>query len=207
MTLKFSQACENNKQPILAVIKPYLQKVHTVLEVGSGSGQHAVYFAENLPHLQWQPSDLAENLCAIRQRVDQSGLANILPALELDVDQGWPVTACEAIFAANVLHIISWEQAQRLFAGVAEHLRPGGLLFLYGPFNYQGQYTSDSNRRFDLSLKQHDPLSGIRDFEAVAELAEKAELRLLLDQPMPANNRCLVWRNMHYDCPLNEKSK
>jgi len=193
--LPFSQACENNKAPILAILRRHLDQPHRVLEIGSGTGQHAVYFAAELPHLTWQPSDLRENLPGVAARVRQGGLTNVLEPIELDVEsRPWPIAACDAVFSANTAHIMSWSSVQRCLAGVGAVLSPGGRFFLYGPFNYDGAYTSPSNEEFDGWLRRRDPASGIRDFEEVAEQAARAGLEPVEDNQMPANNRLLIWR-------------
>lgn len=192
----FSQACENNKRPILEVLRRHLGGVRRLVEIGSGTGQHAAYFAAQLPHLVWQPSDVAENLAGIRLWVEDAALDNLPPPVELDVTvQPWPVAAAEAIFSANTMHIMSWPAVTAFLTTAAAILKEdGGLLCLYGPFNYNGTYTSDSNRRFDAWLRQRDRDSGIRDFEAIDALAAAGGLRLIEDNAMPANNRLLVWR-------------
>lgn len=189
----FSQACENNKQAILNVIQPLFSKLDKVLEVGSGTGQHSVYFAENMPRLVWQPSDQAEYLPGVRAWGKSAGLSNLLEPLELDVRKDWPIDSVSGIFSANTLHIMSWEVVELFFAGVKKHLVKGGALCVYGPFNYYGRYTSDSNAAFDRHLKSRDPQMGIRDFEAVVELANQHSLMLVSDSSMPANNRILTF--------------
>lgn len=194
----FSQACENNKRPILAVLREAFAGLTEVLEIGSGTGQHAVFFAAELPALRWQPSDRAENLPGIRAWCGEAALPNLLPVLELDVcQQPWPVAAADAVFSANTAHIMGWDGVEAMFAGVGGRLRPGGVFCLYGPFNYGGRYTSPSNAEFDTWLKSVDPVRGIRDFEAVDELARRTGLVLAGDHAMPANNRTLVWRRPH----------
>lgn len=193
MQRPFSQACENNKTAILEVLKSHFMQVDSVLEVGSGTGQHAVFFAQQLPHLQWQPADQAEYLDGIEAWRSWAQLPNVLAPLTLNVNQPWPVRATPAIFSANTVHIMSWAEVENFFATINTVLMPDGVFCLYGPFNYGGQYTSDSNANFDQWLKSRDPLSGIRDFEAIDKLALQAGLSLLKDYPMPANNRCLVW--------------
>ncbi|MDX1398639.1 MAG: DUF938 domain-containing protein [Oceanospirillum sp.] len=194
MSKPFSQACENNKAPILQVLKHAFSDVSQVLEVGSGTGQHAVYMAEHLPHLQWQPSDQAVYLPGVRLWCSEYAGSNLLAPVELDVTQAqWPEVKADGVFTANTLHIMSWAMVEAFFQGVGALLPEGGKLCLYGPFNYQGAYTSESNQAFDHFLRERDPLSGIRDFEAVAELAESAGLVLEADHEMPANNRLLEW--------------
>jgi len=190
----FSEACEQNKQPILAVLQQHFVDVHTVLEIGSGTGQHAVFFASQLPHLQWLTSEVAELHSGIHAWLDETRLPNVSQPLELDVNQpDWPVERVDAIFSANTVHIIDWPSVQNMFAGIGRVLQTQGVFCLYGPFNYQGGYTSDSNARFDMWLKQRDPRSGIRDFEALNTLAQQHGMTLRTDHAMPANNRTLIW--------------
>lgn len=194
MERPFSQACANNQQPILEIIKPLFAEVDSVLEIGSGTGQHAAYFGAAMPHLRWQTSDRPSNHPGINAWREWAALPNVEAPLALDVNKPWPVTGTPATFCANVIHIISWPEVERLFAGIAEHLHEPGIVCFYGPYNYGGRYTSESNERFDEWLKARDPRSGIRDFEAIDALARTAGLTLQDDHAMPANNRCLVWR-------------
>jgi len=192
----FSEACEQNKQPILAVLQQHFADVQNVLEIGSGTGQHAVFFAAQLSHLQWLTSEVAEFHAGIHAWLAEARLPNVLPPLELNVNQpDWPVAQVDAVFSANTVHIMGWPSVQNMFAGIGRVLRPHGVFCLYGPFNYQGVYTSESNARFDVWLKQRDPHSGIRDFEALDELAQQNGMRLYADHTMPANNHTLVWKN------------
>jgi hypothetical protein len=184
----FSDAAERNSAPILSVLRRLFADRHAVLEIGSGTGQHAASFSSALPHLVWQASDVAANLPDIRQWVSEP------PPLELDVDRPFPPVAADAAFTANTCHIMSWPQVERLFAGVASLLPPGGVLAVYGPFHYGGKPTSESNARFDAALRARDPASGVRDFEAVRDLGRRHGLRLEEDNAMPANNRLLVFR-------------
>jgi len=191
----FSQACENNQQPIFQVLQAVLASSRHVLELGSGTGQHAVYFAPRLSHLIWQTSDLAVNHSGINAWIDEYPAENLCRPVVLDVDrQPWPVTDADAVFTANTCHIMSWQSVINLFAGLETLLKPGAHVVIYGPFNYGGEFTSDSNARFDQMLKQNAPHRGIRDFEAVNRLASDAGLTLLDDHAMPANNRLLVWQ-------------
>jgi SAM-dependent methyltransferase len=196
--LPFSDACERNKGPILEVLRRWLgDTAGLVLEIGSGTGQHATHFARHLPQLSWQPTDLAEHLAALTTRVGVEGPCNLLPPLELDVTRHrWPCTAdtIDAVFSANTLHIMSWPQVQAFLRGVGRVLRPEGVLIVYGPFRYGGQYTSHSNHAFDDALRRRDPASGIRDFESVDALAVAQNFTLAEDVAMPANNQTLVWR-------------
>jgi SAM-dependent methyltransferase len=190
-------SCDRNREPILAVLRQHFGDRSRVLEVGSGTGQHAVHFAAAMPWLTWQTSDVADNLPGIRAWLDDAGLANTPPPLALDALQSpWPVIDADAVFTANTLHIMGVDAVAAFFRGVGRVLAgaPGGTLVAYGPFNYAGAYSSDSNRDFDAWLKARDPHSGIRDFEAVDRQAAAAGLRLAADVEMPANNRCLVWR-------------
>ncbi len=191
----FSQACENNKRPILEVLSRHVGEISRVLEIGSGTGQHAVFFAEQLPHLNWQTSDQELHHEGIRAWIREAGLPNVVPPLALDVTMDpWPVDQAEAVFSANTAHIMSWLEVEAFVAGVGRVLVEGGLFLLYGPFSYGGVHTSESNARFDMSLRSRDPAMGVRDFEAVDALARAAGMRLVEDNAMPANNRLLVWR-------------
>ena len=188
-------ACDRNQPYILEKLAIEFSNTHAVLEVGSGTGQHAVYFSQHLPHLQWQPSDCSENLCGIQHWVEESGLPNLKMPICLDVKQPWLIPeAFDGLFSSNTVHIMSWQQVEAFFSGIEQHLPKMGIFCLYGPFNYGGKYTSSSNAEFDSWLKQRDPMSGIRDFEAVKQLAEKSGLFLKNDYEMPANNRLLVWQ-------------
>jgi cyclopropane fatty-acyl-phospholipid synthase-like methyltransferase len=190
----FSESCEQNKAPILEVLQEVFKDRKTVLEIGSGSGQHAVYFAQHLPHLSWQPSDRAENLPSIHAWAAEVMLDNLCTPIELDVvNQPWNVQTVDALFTANSLHIMSWGMVERFFKGLDNILETSGKLLIYGPFSYAGAHTSVSNARFDQYLKQQNPLSGVRDFEDINRLACQQGLSLVKDYEMPANNRCLLW--------------
>ena len=190
----FSESCVQNRDPILAVLRELFADRSHVLEIGSGTGQHAVYFGAKLPHLRWQTADVPPHHAGIRLWLAEAKLANVLPPLELDVNQPhWRSGRYDAVFSANTLHIMSWPEVEKFFEGVGEVLESGGILAVYGPFNYNGAFTSESNARFDAWLKARDPASGVRDFEAVDALAERAGLALQADYPMPANNQLLVW--------------
>jgi len=200
-------ACARNSGPILAVLRRHFGDRRQVLETGSGTGQHAVHFAAAMPWLSWQCTDLPERLPGIRAWLDEARLPNTPPPLPLDLsDAGWPraldaggagegrAARFDAAFSANVLHIVAWPLAEALFSGLDAVLAEDATVAAYGPFNYRGAYTSDSNREFDAWLRARDPRSGIRDFEAVDALAGAIGLRLVEDVAMPANNRTLVWR-------------
>lgn len=191
----YAESSENNKIPILAVLKEFFAERKRVLEIASGTGQHAVYFGRELPHLIWQPSELAHNLAGIQAWLDEAQLSNVLSPLAIDVgDADWPISQVDAIFNANTVHIISWPDVERMFANIGRRIAPGGYVCLYGPYNYGGKFTSESNARFDAWLKSRDPNSGVRDFESVNQLAALHGLNLLRDIAMPSNNRMLVWQ-------------
>lgn len=195
MAKQFSQACENNRQPILEVLARQFSQTERVLEIGSGTGQHGVFFSAHLPHLIWQTSDLAASHPSINAWMDDEPRPNLRRPLLLDVDsEPWPDSGFDGLFSANTCHIMAWESVVNFFAGVGRHLAVGGTCCIYGPFNYRGSYTSASNARFDQWLKSQFPHQGIRDFEAVDKLALQAGLILVEDNAMPANNRLLVWR-------------
>lgn len=191
MNLPFAQAAEENKRVILQALKPYFSG--DVLEIGSGTGQHAVYFCSQMPGLRWQTSDLETNLASIQGWIDESGLE--LPApLPLDALGAWPRRRFDTIYTANSFHIMGREAVARSIAEGARCLRAGGYFTVYGPFNYGGRYTSASNERFDAMLQAQNADSGIRDFDWLDELARAAGMTLADDIEMPANNRCLVWK-------------
>lgn len=191
----FAGSCEQNKDPILSVLKPLLNAPQSVLEIGSGTGQHAVYFGQALPHIQWFTSDLPEHHFGIRQWLDEAALCNVFGPLALDVNQAdWGTTRYSTIFSANAVHIMGWSSVEKMFLHMPDVLEADGQLLLYGPFNYEGKYTSPSNEQFDAWLKARDPESGIRDFEALDALARDAGLTLANDFAMPANNRILHWQ-------------
>jgi SAM-dependent methyltransferase len=194
----FSDACERNREPILAVLREAFAEaagIRTVLEIGSGTGQHAVYFAAHLPDVTWQCSDLPEHHAGINAWIDDAACTNVLRPPALDVrDTPWPITAADAVYTANTLHIMDSASVEAVFRGIARILRDGGVVAAYGPFNYQGAFTSASNARFDATLRARGVGSALRDFEWVNALARGAGLTLLRDVPMPANNRTLVWR-------------
>jgi len=193
--LTASEACERNKVPILEILKDIFGNSRDVLEIGSGSGKHALYFSQNLPYLTWQPSDLEENLAAIRAQLTPHSLKNMRPPIILDVRRHpLPMTSASAIFSANTLHIMSWKSVAHFFRGAGKTLQTDGVLCVYGPFRYQDDFTSESNGRFDQHIRQQNPLSGIRDFEAVNQLANDNGLSFFKDYPMPANNQLLIWK-------------
>lgn len=189
----YSPHCERNREPILKILRRHLAGRRRVLEIGSGTGQHAVYFAGALPWLTWQTSDVAANLPGIRAWLEEAGLANLPPPLVIDVNDAAPRDTYDAVFSANTLHIMSWQEVVLLFERLGALLEERATLAVYGPFNYRGGFTSDSNATFDAQLKARSSLMGIRDFEAVDALARGIGLTLIEDCAMPANNRTLVW--------------
>ena len=194
MDKPFSPACERNRDPILAVLRERFADCRRVLEIGSGTGQHAVHFATALPHLVWQTSDVADHLGGIRMWLDEAALPNTPAPLQLDVNDPLPAGNFDAVFSANTLHIMGWPEVRRLFAALPALTGASALLTLYGPFNRNGQFSSASNAQFDADLRQDHPQRGIRDIEAVDALATVAGFTLIQDRAMPANNRCITWR-------------
>lgn len=195
MTFPFSQSCENNKKAIFERLQPLLAQSRGVLEIASGTGQHATYFGAQMNHLNWQPTELADNIRVLQPRCEHYAGSNLLPPAVLDVsDRPWQLPVPDVVFTANSLHIMPFEAVRALFAELGQAAASDTQLVIYGPFNYGGQYTSDSNARFDQWLLQQHPLSAIRDFEKVDELAIQAGFKLQHDFEMPANNRLLVWR-------------
>jgi len=199
IVIEYSEACERNKQPILKLLGDALADSRRVLEVGSGTGQHAVHFARHLNHIVWYPTELSHGLAPLTARLRSEAPVNVMEPLELDVAHDpWPAPVVDgefdAVFTANTLHIMSWTSVESFFDGLGLVLNAGGVLCVYGPFRYGRAFTTPSNERFDQMLKARDPLSGVRDFEAVNALARDQGLELLADHAMPANNQLLVWR-------------
>ncbi len=195
---EYSESCDQNRQPILSVIAPLLGDCKSVLEIGSGTGQHAVYFAADLPHLQWQTSDRQVYHPSINAWIADTDLSNVLPPIELDTRfSDWPQNTYDAVYSAKTTHIMHWPDVVAMFNGVGQILKDGGQFLLYGPFNYNNQYTSESNEEFDFWLKHRDPQSGIRDFADLDQLAADNRLSLVKDYAMPANNRLLHWQFKH----------
>lgn len=193
----FAPSCEKNQSPILEKLKVLLPKERagSLLEIGSGTGQHACAFSQHLPHITWQPSELSDKISDIQQWIEESHAHNCLSPIILDVTnpQNWPRMEYSAAFSANTAHALSWMQVIQLFQGVNQCLAEQGLFILYGPFNIGQQYTSNSNAEFDRWLKTHNPFSGIRDIEAIQALADDCGLKPLYDFEMPSHNRLLVW--------------
>jgi cyclopropane fatty-acyl-phospholipid synthase-like methyltransferase len=190
--LPFSDACERNKAPILRVLQTAFVGRTQVLEIGSGTGQHAVYFAAHLNHLTWHPTERLAHLPDLAARIKSEGPPNLQPATVLDVTQAvWPVRSVDAAYTANTLHIMAWSEVLAMFRGLDAVLTSNGIVCIYGPFRYDGRYTSESNREFDRMLKDRDPLSGLRDLSEVSAAAGLCGLKLRVDHDLPANNRLL----------------
>ncbi|BBM82321.1 DUF938 domain-containing protein [Candidatus Uabimicrobium amorphum] len=194
----FSQACERNKLPILQHLKDIFCKQGRVLEIGSGTGQHAVYFAKQLPHLIWQTSDVEEHHRGIETWLEEVHLKNLRLPLTLDVSEKehWPQDQFNYVFTANTCHIMSWPQVKDMLVLVGQVLEPHGYFCVYGPFKYNGNYTSESNHHFDLSLRHSKATMGIRDFEDICAFAEKQQLKITDDHTMPANNQLLSFQKV-----------
>jgi cyclopropane fatty-acyl-phospholipid synthase-like methyltransferase len=190
----YSESCDQNKLSIQEVLAPYLEDGVNVLEIGSGTGQHSLFFASEAPKVTWQASDLASNLPGIRAWQATANLPNLPGPVELDVTGHWPELFYEILFSANTFHIMNDEQVEQCLLHSVDCLKPGGHFVVYGPFNYGGDYTSASNERFDYWLKSRDPQSGIKDFEWLDAIAQRVGYCLIADIAMPANNRTLVWR-------------
>ena len=193
----FSPSCERNREPILQVLRQYFVGSRHVLEIGSGTGQHAVHFAAAMPHLIWQASDREEYLAGVQSWLDEAGLANTPSPLALDVAQSeWPTIRVDGVFTANTLHIMSWAEVEQFFARLPAVLDEHAILAVYGPFNVDGQFSSPSNAEFDQWLKQRGAHMGIRDLAEVDALAAAAGLARIANHEMPANNRCVIWQRV-----------
>ena len=191
---QFAPACERNKDQILTVLKEVLPSSGMVLEIGSGTGQHAAYFATHFPHLIWQPTDLSENFPSINAWREEAGLPNLREPLELDLlAERRPVNSAQAIVCINTIHIVAWNGVENLFAVAGRVLPSGGVMYVYGAYRYADRPLEPSNEQFDRWLKARDPVSGVRDFKAVNALAVKNGLVLAGDRAMPANNRSIWW--------------
>lgn len=191
----FCEASDRNKDAILGVLRDVFDPCRRVLEIASGTGQHAVYFAAKLTHLTWITSELASRHAGVRAWIEEANLPNVSLPLNLDVNASrWPIDGVDGVFSANTAHIMPWSSIESMFGGVGRVLEPDGFFALYGPFSYDGRHTSVSNARFDESLRARDPSSGIRGFEPLDALAARCGMRLEEDHEMPANNRTLVWR-------------
>ena len=196
MNKPFAESSEQNKHVILQVLQTLFTAPGEVLEIGSGTGQHAVHFTQHMSHLLWQPTDCADQISGMKLWFNEVTHQRIRQPLVLDVTQNWTSQSFDYVFTANTLHIVSWVAVQSMFAGVGKNLKSGGLFVQYGPFNYGGKFTSDSNARFEQWLKSRDPLSGIRNFEDLEILAKQHNMVLHSDHEMPVNNRVLVWQKV-----------
>ena len=195
MELPFSEACERNKGPILEVLRKVFSKTEAVLEIGSGTGQHAVHFSKHLSHLVWQPTELGENVAMLKSRIDLEGPGNLLPAKELNVLRiDWGLEETDAIFIANVFHIAPIKVMRTCLKGTSKCLKRLGVFCVYGPFRFGGKFTSPSNAEFDSSLKTNNPEWGIRDFEQLCQVADEEDLAFQHNYSMPANNQLLVFK-------------
>jgi SAM-dependent methyltransferase len=199
MSKQFSAACERNREPILETLKKVFADRKHVLEIGSGTGQHAVFFGAALPQLIWQTGDLQQNHPSIHAWLQEAELKNVLPPIVLDMSNAaWDADlldkGVDAVFTANICHIMAWTELEKMFAGVARVLQPGGKLCVYGPFNCNGQFTSSGNAQFDASLRAQASHMGIRDIEAMQNLAGIHGFVIQSDHALPANNRLLVWQ-------------
>ena len=193
----YSEACERNRAPILDILRDVLKDCRSVLEIGSGTGQHAAYFGSHLPQLSWQTSELVENHPGVMAWLAEAQLPNVLAPIELDVNRAdWPQRRYDAVFTSNTLHIVAWEAVERMFAGIERTLPVGGVLAVYGPFKYRDGHTADSNAQFDAWLRGRNAASGIRSYESVDMLARSHGFAIERDVAMPANNRTLVWRRL-----------
>lgn len=191
----YSPSCERNREPILDVLRETFADRRDVLEIGSGTGQHAVFLAAAMPHLQWQTSERRDYLTGVQSWLNEARLANTPPPIVFDVGhEDWPTTNFDAIFTANTLHIMAWSEVVRLFARLPEIMSDECMLVVYGPFNIDGQYTSDSNAAFDRSLQVRGAHMAIRDLAAVDALAASAGLHRIALHAMPANNFCAIWQ-------------
>ncbi len=187
-------SCDRNKHYILELLKEVLPQSGAVLEIGSGTGQHAAFFASALPALEWQPTDLEENIPSIKSWCKETGGGNIRSPEVLDLrSPEWPVSKVDALISINTIHIVSWPLVENLFRGAGKVVTTGGVMYCYGPYRYSDKPLEPSNIEFDRWLKQRDPESGVRQFEEVNHLAEANGFVLQGDRAMPANNRSLWW--------------
>ena len=195
----FAESAEQNKDPILGVLRAWFTEPGSVLEVGSGTGQHAVHFAAAMPHLQWQPTEVQGRVEGVEAWRLEAGLANLRPARVLDAAGLWPAERYDYAFTANTAHIMHWPAVLATLAGVAGVLRDGGLFVMYGPFARAGRHTARSNLDFDRSLRRMDPGMGVRDMDDLEREALPCGLRLLEVVAMPADNFTLIWSRQHPD--------
>lgn len=201
MEKPFSPACERNREPILKVLKETIE--HTdrrLLEIGSGTGQHAVYFSPHFPQVEWFPTDVSARLMGIKKWVDEANIPNLQKPTKLDVSKDdFPKLKFDVVFTANTFHIMNWKDCKSFMKLLGHRLREGSRAAIYGPFKYNGEFTSESNAAFDVTLKEKDPLSGIRSFEDVNTNMLKNGFELVNDYEMPANNRMLVYKRLKFE--------
>lgn len=197
----FAESAEQNKGPILEVLREWFSEPGSVLEVGSGTGQHAVHFAAAMPHVVWQPTEVADRVAGIEAWRAGSGLANLRPARLLDAEGEWPAERYDYAFTANTAHIMHWQAVLAMLAGVAGVLRDEGLFAMYGPFARGGRHTARSNLEFDRSLRLMDPGMGVRDMDELQTRALSRGLHLIRVVEMPADNFTLLWRRQSADAP------
>ena len=207
MTAKpVAPAAQRNTPAILDVLRDELATVTQVLEIGSGTGQHAVAIGAAMPHLDWQTSDLEEHHAAISAWLASAGLSNVHEPRVLDVlTAEMPAGRFDAVFSANTAHIMSYKAVEKMFALVATTLREGGRFCLYGPFREQGTYSTASNAEFHRALVARDADMGLRDLEQLDELAAAGKMRRLRRYAMPANNLLVVWQKQTGE-PGNDSS-
>ena len=200
MEKPFSEACERNKEPILQVLLEHIYPAdRRVIEIGAGTGQHAVYFAPKFPQVEWFPTDLPSNMLGLNMNFSEARIKNIQKPIRLDVSKDdFPKVKFDVVFTANTLHIMHWKDCKSFMKLLGHRLREGSRAIIYGPFKYNGEFTSESNAAFDESLKERDPLSGIRAFEDVNSNMIKNGFELVEDYEMPSNNRCLVYRRLKF---------
>ena len=194
---QFSLAADKNKSFIAEALHDWLPVGASVLEIGSGSGQHAIHFASTLAHVSWQPTEYPDRMEVLASNLARYAPSNVRPPFGLDLAQEeWPSRSVDCVFSANVIHIVSEYLGERLIVGGARATGADGLFMLYGPFKYCGEFTTDSNRDFDQLLRDRDEKSGVRSFEWVEHIAKREGLTLVEDRAMPANNQCLIFRKI-----------
>ena len=194
-TLPFSESAERNQKPIAQVLKDFITKQdRNIFEIGSGTGQHAAYLGSCFSHLDWQTSDVKSNHSTIQAYIDRANLNNLLSPIEFEVGKTpWPRKRFDIVYTANTLHIMSWKNVKTTLKSVNKIMNEGGQFFIYGPFKFDGEFTSESNEKFDLILKENDPQRGIRNFEDIKTNLEKNNLMFTNKIEMPANNMILVF--------------
>lgn len=200
MNKPMSPSCERNREPILKVLKDFITpNDRRLLEVGSGTGQHAVYFAPSFPYLEWHPTDKADTIKGIKHWMQEAHIPNIMAPVRLEIGKDdFPKLKFDVVFTANTFHIMHWKESKSFIKLLGHRLREGSRAIFYGPFKYSGEFTSPSNEAFDRQLKESDPLSGIRSFEDVNNAMIKNGFELIDDIEMPANNRILVYNRLKF---------